>query len=41
MMQGGEGREEQGAFEFLVARRLGCSPRMEVPERRVTGAIPV
>lgn len=32
--------EEQGALEFLLPRWLECSPRMDVQERRVTGAIP-
>jgi len=36
--QSGEGREEHCPLEVLFPRREGSSPRMEEPERRVTGA---
>ena len=38
--QGGEGGQEHGAFEPLVAAVGECSPRIDEPERRVTGARP-
>ena len=39
--QGGERGQEQRSFEDLVAAAgLGVPPRMEVPDRRVTGARP-
>lgn len=40
VVQRGEGREEQRPFEPLVPTAGACSPRIEVPDRRVTGAIP-
>lgn len=38
--QGGEGGGEHGALESLVAAWETCSPRIDEPERRVTGASP-
>ena len=40
VVQCGECGEEEGAFEFRLPNRAGCSPRMEVPDRWVTGAMP-
>ncbi len=38
--QGCKGRQEHRAFELFVSRLEGSSPRMDEPERRVTGANP-
>ena len=37
-VQGGEGREEQRALEHAVAAAGHTPPRIEIPERLVTGA---
>ena len=38
--EGCECSQEQRAFEVLVAAARWCSPRMEMPDWRVTGARP-
>ena len=40
VVEGGQRGQEQRSFEFAVAGPGGCSPRFEVPDRRVTGARP-
>jgi hypothetical protein len=40
VVQGGERGKEQARLSFLFPRLLVCSPRMDAPERRVTGAMP-
>ncbi len=35
-----QAERNKARLSFLLPRRLVCSPRIEVPERRVTGAMP-